>query len=110
VLIQLIDAVTSTLETAEIVRRLDVAAVPCGPIYSVPEVFESPEAQHAQLHQRVPHPRLGEVDQVGFPYHLSDTPCAIRRHPPMLGEHTAELLGELGYTPEEIAAWGESRI
>jgi crotonobetainyl-CoA:carnitine CoA-transferase CaiB-like acyl-CoA transferase len=110
VLTQLIDAVTSTLETAEIVRRLDVAAVPCGPIYSVPEVFESPEAQHAQLHQRVPHPRLGEVDQVGFPYHLSDTPCAIRRHPPMLGEHTAELLGELGYTPEEIAAWGESRI
>lgn len=104
-LVELIEAGLSRYDTAEVVRLLDEAAVPCGPINTVAQVFDDPQVAHYGLHQRVPHPTLGEVDQVGFPYLLGATPCAIRLAPPLLGEHTDAVLGELGYSPEQIAAW-----
>ena len=108
-LVKLIETALQEHETAEVVRRLDAASVPCGPIYTVPEVFADPQVGHYDLRQRVPHPTLGEVDQTGFPYLLSQTPCEIRHAPPVLGQHTDEILGELGYTPEQISTWRAER-
>jgi crotonobetainyl-CoA:carnitine CoA-transferase CaiB-like acyl-CoA transferase len=90
----------------EWLQVLDAAGIPTGPILDLPAAFSS--AQAAALGARVPlrHPVLGPVDQVGIPFELASTPATIRLPPPMLGEHTDEILDEVGY---DAAAIGRLR-
>jgi formyl-CoA transferase len=79
--------------------------LPCGRINSIPEVFSHPQAQARQMTLEAEHPTAGTVRLPGFPYKFSQTPAEIHRPPPLLGEHTKEVLtGLLNYSPESVAS------
>ena len=85
-------------------QALEQAKVPCGPIYTMEQVFQDPQIRHRQVLGRMPHPRLGEIPYIRNPIHFSNTPIGAGTPPPMLGEHTdAVLTGELGLSADEIA-------
>jgi len=103
-----IEAVTVTKSSEAWVEILNEAGVPCGPIYSIDQVFADPQVQHLGIAQPVENPQLGHQELVGQAVELSRTPSEIRRATPELGEHTDEILAELGLAPEEIAALHDS--
>ena len=93
----------STRDTDEWLNKLRETGLPCGPINTVPDVFEHPQAQARDLAVETEHSTAGPVRLTGFPYRLSNTPADVRHPPPLLGEHTEEVLaGLLDYSAEEI--------
>ena len=90
-------------------REGQAHGVPIAPYLSPREVFDSPQQRERDFYVKVGHPEAGDLDYAGVPLRMSETGPGLRRAP-LLGEHNAEILQELGYSPEELSALARAEV
>lgn len=88
----------------------DQAGVPNGPIQTIPEMFADPHIQAREMCMSMEHPSLGALKLVGSPLKLSKSPVKMIKPPPLYGEHTEQVLRELGYTKDDIEGFRQNHI
>lgn len=96
--------ITRTRTSAQWIELFEAGAVAAGPINRMDQVFADAQVQHLQMARPLQHPRLGEVEVVAQPFALSRTPSQLRTVAPDRGEHTAQILADIGYTAADIQA------
>jgi crotonobetainyl-CoA:carnitine CoA-transferase CaiB-like acyl-CoA transferase len=97
-----LESIFRTRSSADWLARLTEADLPCGPVNDLGAVFAHEQTRARRMVETIEHPTAGSLRLPGIPFKLSATPAAIRRPPPLLGEHTGEVLAWLGYEPSEV--------
>src|SRR6201997_3364281 len=100
---------TMTKTKFEAMQILNKYDIPCGPILSMKEIAEEPSLRKTGTIVEVDHPKRGKYLSVGNPIKLSDSPTDVKRSP-LLGEHTDEVMAELGYSAEEVSALRQAKV
>ena len=96
--------------TAEWIKAMEAAGIPCGPIKDMAEVYADAQVIARDMMLEMEHPVAGTVRNIGFPVKLSATPPVVQRPAPTLGQHTEEVLAEHGYSQDEIVAFRDTGI
>lgn len=110
-LIMLLEEKTKTCKVKELQQILDRAGVPNGPIWSVGQALNSEQAQALEMVKEIDHPTCGKIKITGIPVKLSLTPGEVKIPPPVLGEHTEEILTKiLGYTKLEVEKLKQEKV
>jgi crotonobetainyl-CoA:carnitine CoA-transferase CaiB-like acyl-CoA transferase len=97
-----LDAEFAEWTTEEALEALSAHDVPASHVRDMEELFEDPQIRARGMRVEMDHPTAGTVEMPGSPMHLSRTPTSYRRHPPLLGEHTADVLSEYGYGEDDL--------
>jgi formyl-CoA transferase len=101
-LVDRIERITTGGTREEWIARLEAAGIPCGPINNYEEVFADPQIRARGMVVEVDHPSLGRIRMAGPPVKMSETPPVAGRPAPLLGQHTREVLAEVGYSEADI--------
>jgi crotonobetainyl-CoA:carnitine CoA-transferase CaiB-like acyl-CoA transferase len=110
---EVVAIVSKKIKTKTMQEWLDIlndAGVPCGPIYTVDQIFKDPQVLAREMLVEVDHPKCGKIQVTGSPIKLSETPAEITTHPPMLGEHNSSILQEFGFSEEDITKLKEDKV
>ena len=101
-LISLLKSIFAKRSVSEWLIILEQAEIPCGPINNFEQVFSMPQVEAREMLVLMQHPTIGELPLVGSPLKMSETPVEYRLSPPLMGEHTQDVLLSFGYTEEQI--------
>jgi len=96
-------AITKTKPTEYWMKAFEEAGIPCGPIYTIDQVFADPQVKHLGIASPVVHPRLGTIELVGSPINFFGVEKKIRTATPDGGQHTDEIMEHLGYSKQQVA-------
>jgi len=108
--VKIIDDLICTKESEQWLKILTDAGIPCGPIYTLDKLFSDPQVLHRKMVQTLDHSTAGKIKVTGVPIKLSETPGEILTAPPVLGQHTEDILIKLGYNEEDIESMYQEKI
>jgi crotonobetainyl-CoA:carnitine CoA-transferase CaiB-like acyl-CoA transferase len=106
----LLEPIFAGRTAAEIDALMIEYGIPCGAVLDLKGAFENPQVAALNAVRSITHPTAGEIQFVGPPYRLSATPAEVRLPPPLLGQHTDQILAHLGYAPAQITQLREARV
>lgn len=109
-IVQLLRAQFRTNEREYWLARLDAHQIPHAPINTIAEVFDNPQIKHLGIPKKITHPKMGTSNLVGSPINMSATPPQFFRAAPLLGEHTHEVMAQLGYDENTVTELKESGV
>jgi crotonobetainyl-CoA:carnitine CoA-transferase CaiB-like acyl-CoA transferase len=109
-LVETLGGTFATKPTDHWLKALEEAGVPTGPINDLSQVYQDPQVLARDMVVELDHPTAGRTRNIGLPIKMSETPGRVDRPAPTLGQHTDDVLGEFGYSADEIAAFRDGSV